>query len=120
MTLEVLDHVWFWVSDMDRAVAFYGDVLGLELVHRHDDEWAEFRSGDSRIGLHGTGDGKERPHGGTVVFRVDDLAEAKFALQLRGVRFDEPVGEVAGHARFATFHDPDGNDVQLIEYFEEH
>jgi len=26
------------------------------------------------------------------------------------------VGEVEGFARFATFRDPDGNPVQIIEY----
>ena len=33
------------------------------------------------------------------------------------MRFDEEqAGEVAGFARFASFTDPDGNTVQLIEY----
>ncbi len=27
-----LDHVYYWVRDMDAAVAFYGDVLGLTLA----------------------------------------------------------------------------------------
>jgi hypothetical protein len=26
------------------------------------------------------------------------------------------VGEVEGFARFATFRDPDGNPIQIIEY----
>ena len=34
----------------------------------------------------------------------------------RGVAFDDYVGEVEGLARFATFRDPDGNPVQIIEY----
>jgi len=118
--LDRIDHVWFWVSDMDRAVAFYRDILGLELERRDDDEWAMFRVGDARLGVHGSAAGSGRPHGGTVAFRVEDLDESKFALELRGVVFDEHVGEVAGLARFATFHDPDGNDVQLIEHYEEH
>jgi hypothetical protein len=32
------------------------------------------------------------------------------------VVFDEHVGEVPDRARFATFRDPDGNPIQLIEY----
>ena len=30
--LGPLDHVYYWVTDMDRAVAFYQDVVGLRLL----------------------------------------------------------------------------------------
>jgi predicted enzyme related to lactoylglutathione lyase len=33
-----------------------------------------------------------------------------------GVTFDQHIGEVEGFARFASFLDPDGNTLQLIEY----
>jgi predicted enzyme related to lactoylglutathione lyase len=51
-----------------------------------------------------------------VVLRVDDLEEARWALEQRGAVFDAYVGEVEGMARFASFRDPDGNPIQLIEY----
>ena len=54
--------------------------------------------------------------GATAVFRVEDLEAARWQLESRGVRFDDHVGEVPGFARFATFRDPDGNALQLIEY----
>ena len=116
MRLEAVDHVWFWVTDMDRAVAFYRDGLGLSVGSRHGDEWAELDAGSIRIGLHGARDGHPTPHGGTAVFRVDDLDLAKAALEERGVAFEEHMGEVPGIARYASFDDPDGNSMQLIEY----
>ena len=109
-----VDHVYYWTRDMDAAVAFYRDVLGLELVRREGDEWAEFDAGPVRFALHGTDD--EAPVGGTVVLRVDDLEEARWALEQRGAVVEAYVGEVEGFARFATCRDPDGNPVQLIEY----
>ena len=39
-----LDHVYYWTRDMDAAVAFYRDVLGLTLVRRDGNEWAEFEA----------------------------------------------------------------------------
>ena len=33
-----LDHVYYWVTDMERAVAFYRDVVGLPLIRRAGDE----------------------------------------------------------------------------------
>ena len=115
MKLDGVDHVWFWVSDMDRAVGFYRDGLGLDVNSRHGDEWAELDAGSIRIGLHGARGGNTQ-HGGTAVFRVDDLDLAKTALEQRGVVFEEHLGEVPGIARYASFADPDGNSMQLIEY----
>ncbi|HEX6230617.1 MAG TPA: VOC family protein [Actinomycetota bacterium] len=114
--MTALDHVWFWVGDMGRAVAFYEGTVGLALLRRDGDVWAELDAGGVRLGLHGAGDGRAMPAGGTVVLRVDDLDLARTALERRGVRFDDHVGEIDGRARFASFADPDGNRLQLIEY----
>ena len=109
-----LDHVYYWVRDMDAAVAFYRDVVGLRLRRRDGDEWTEFEAPPVTLALHGSKE--ETPGSGTVVFRVDDLDGARWALEHRGAVFDEYVGEVEGFARFATFRDPDGNPIQIIEY----
>lgn len=116
--LGPIERVWFWVADMDRALKFYTEVLGLRLLSRHGDEWAELDGGTIRLALHGGGD--EREPGGTVVFEVEDLLEARLALELRGLVLDPHIGEVEGVARFASFTDPDGNRLQLIERFGEH
>ncbi len=114
-----LDQVWFWVADMERAIAFYTSALGLPLLRRHGDEWAELDAGPVRLALHGGG-GEGRPSGGTVVFEVEDLDSTRFAMELCGVVFGEPVGEADGLARFASFTDPDGNRMQLLERYGEH
>jgi len=114
--LRGLDHVYFWTRDMERAVAFYRDVLGLPLLRRDGDAWAEFDAGPVRLALHGRVDEGPTPAGGTAVFAVDDLEAARWTLGQRGVRFHEHLGEVPGFARFATFEDPDGNVLSLIEY----
>jgi predicted enzyme related to lactoylglutathione lyase len=112
-----LDHVYYWVSDMDRAVRFYQDVVGLRLRRRDGSNWAEFDAGPTRFALHGAVEGKPLQRGGaTAVFRVDDLDAARAVLESRGAPFDEHVGEVEGFARFASLRDPDGNAIQLIEY----
>lgn len=113
-----IEQVWFWVSDMDRAIAFYTQALELRLVRRHGDEWAELDAGTVRLALHG-GANEERPSGGAVVFEVEDLDEARFAMELRGVVLGE-AGEAEGLARFVSFTDPDGNRMQLIEHYGEH
>jgi predicted enzyme related to lactoylglutathione lyase len=112
-----LDHVYYWTSDMDRGVKFYQDVLGLPLVRRDGAEWALFDTGPVRFALHGAIQDRPVERGGaTAVFRVDDLDAVRRTLETRGASFDEHVGEVQGFARFASFRDPDGNVIQLIEY----
>lgn len=111
-----LDLVFYWVSDLDRAVDFYGDVLGLRLVRRDGQDWAEFDAGGRRFALHGAAPGQTvTPGGAAAVFTVADLDEAKASLAARSVL---PIheGDVESYARFASFQDPDGNVFQLIEY----
>ncbi len=50
--LKGADLVYFFVSDMERAVTFYRDVLGLRLVYRTGDDWAQFEAGPVQLGLH--------------------------------------------------------------------
>jgi len=111
-----LDHVYYWTRDMDRAVAFYRDVLGLSVTRRDGDSWAELDAGAVRLALHGVVETHPvQPGGATAVFEVADVDEARRALEERGVEFDH-TADIEGYARYATFHDPDGNTVQIIEY----
>ncbi len=111
-----LDHVYYWTADMDRAVGFYADVLGLRLVRRDGESWAVFDAGGRMFALHGALEGRPvQPGGATAVFSVDDLDRARALLEEKGIEFGHE-GDVQGYARFASFHDPDGNTVQIIEY----
>lgn len=110
-----LDRAYYWVRDMDRAVAFYAGVLGLRLARRDGDSWAEFDVPGGRFSLHGLAEDRGMaPGGATVVFLVRDLDRAKAALRARKVEVGRE-GEIPGRARFASFLDPDGNTVQIVE-----
>ncbi len=104
---------WYQVSDFEAAKAFYGDVLGLKQVFEMDG-WVEFSHADgaAAIGLaRQTTDEK----GATVVLKVDNLDRARDHLIARGVRFEGEIEEVSGVVRIATFRDPSGNRLQIIQ-----
>ena len=103
---------------MDRAVAFYRDVLELELIRRSGEEWSQL-GGGRRPG--GAARGRLRPvrPGGTLAFTVDDLDAAKVKLVERGVVVGHEGGGDGLGPRFVEFNDPDGNVLALFEY-EEH
>jgi len=115
--LDRADLVYLFVTDMDLAVAFYRDVLGLELQYRTGDEWAQFAAGPIQLGLHGTGSTPARP-GGTVAFTVADLDVAKAKLTEREVKVGHEGGGEGRGPRFVEFTDPDGNVLALFEYEE--
>lgn len=105
--------VWLPVSDMDQAVKFYGETLGLS-VREQQDEWAELEANGLRIGLNGrksaSGDG-----GAVIAFQPDGGLDGAVAeLKDSGVEF---VGDISEHpwGRIAAFEDPDGNSLQLFE-----
>jgi catechol 2,3-dioxygenase-like lactoylglutathione lyase family enzyme len=109
------------VSNVERAVEFYGATLGLELQVRRDDlpenREAEFRAGDGSLVVYeSVGAGQSRA---TVAgFRVADLDSVVSALRERGVQFEEydtpdlktenGIARI-GDLRASWARDPDGN-----------
>lgn len=105
--------VWLPVDDLQRAVSFYRDRLGLEELHS-EEQWAQLDANGLQIGLNA----REAPRGAggaVIAFQAGGrLEEAVKELRDGGV---EIAGDVSEHpwGRVATFKDPDGNDLQLYE-----
>ena len=41
-----LDHFYIKVTDLDKAISFYQDVLQSKVTHKEGNRWADFNSGD--------------------------------------------------------------------------
>ncbi len=61
MRIESLKYILMG-QDMDRAVAFYRDVVGLK-VNSQSPMWSELAHGDAVVALHGGGNGDFNPTG---------------------------------------------------------
>ena len=115
-----VDDVFFNVDDMDRAVAFYRDRLGLVVKYQSDD-WFELDGGNVTIALRRYGSGPEgRPElgvgeGATLVFQVDDIEAARAELEGQGVKFIGGVFEY-GSVKLAAFEDLNGNVLQIYQH----
>ena len=112
-------NVTIYVTNMDRAVKFYSETLGLRLAYRFGDHWASVEAGRGlTIGLHPTSgevavaSPKNSPSIGLEL--EGTLDEAMKTLGARGVRF-EGVADEGKAGKFAHFHDPDGNLLYLAE-----
>jgi catechol 2,3-dioxygenase-like lactoylglutathione lyase family enzyme len=107
-----------YVSDMQRSVEFYTGVLGLRLVYRAGDHWAQLDAGGLVIALHPASDRSPTPGtlgGITVGLSVDvPIVEAIATLAAHGVEVNGPVPG-GGGVVLALFADPDGNPLYLAE-----
>ncbi len=108
--------VAIFVSDIDRAVAFYHETLGLPLRSRGS-FGAELCEGDSRIGVHPAAHAEAKGMVGRhtgITLHVPDLLHHCGVLHDRGVRFvAEPTQQAWGI--MAMVADPDGNVLALWE-----
>ncbi len=111
--LQGIETVYYRICNMEKAIAFYGDVLGLRLKNRAGNDWAEFDVGGYDLALEG--ELATRPHqgGATVVFRTDDVQALDAHLDASKVNRRE-VEDLDG-TKLLEFYDPDGNRLIAMQ-----
>ena len=114
--LRQIGQIRIQVTDVDRAVAFYRDTLGMDFLYAFPG-MGFFDAGGVRLMLV---EPEGRAFGGesAIYYRVDDIAEAVKVLELRGVTFDDQPHVVHRDPAYdlwmAFLRDPDGNVVALM------
>lgn len=109
-------YVNLFVSDLERALAFYQGTLGLALEHAAPEHgYASLVVGPIRLGLAVAGPeqrGLVGRHTG-IGFAVPDLAAEHDRLAGLGVRFPMPPARQPWGGFMALAEDPDGNVFYL-------
>jgi len=83
-----LNYAIKFVGDMNRAVKFYRDVLGLPLKFESPG-WSEFSTGETTLGLHPATE--KNPAGSVELgFSVPDLQKSYEEMRAKGVHFSMP------------------------------
>lgn len=132
MKITGLDHIVLNVKDIDRALAFYTEVLGLA-----PDRVEEFRKGEVgfpsvRINRHTvidlspsknrSGEKEESKRNlNHFCLVVENEDPASLVNYLKGRRVEVHQGPVSrwgarGRATSIYFHDPDGNEIEVRRY----
>lgn len=113
-----LDNVYYFVADIKKALEFYRDILGLEVIDQNE-HWASISLNGTRLGLHKAQAGEflkssEKRAGATVTLNVGDIERAYEFYKTKGVRF---LGEISKNpwGSQVSFTDPDGNLLDLRE-----
>ena len=117
------------VPDLERAIAFYTDGLGLRLGRRLGDDWAELLGAGSAVDLltnpSGTAPlGESHPQRRDYArhwtpvhldFVVDDIESSLQRLLKLGATLERPVQE-RRWGRMANLADPFGHGIDLLEF----
>jgi len=110
-----VDFVTVPTKDLDAAVAFYGETLGLRCsVHKPERHFAEFETGSLTLSVVV---GEHYPFGyhpspNPIALHVADVEASRADLEARGVTF---MGDTfdTGVCHMGLFSDPDGNALML-------
>lgn len=111
-----VDFVSVPTRDLERAVAFYGETLGLRRsMYSPEANFAEFETGTvtlSVVNPEGMGIGSFQANANHLALHVEDVDMARKQLEKRGVTF---AGEIfdTGVCHMTLFTDPDGNALML-------
>lgn len=107
-----------FVSNMEAAVRFYTEALGLKLLERYGDHWASIDCGQGlTIGLHPASAQNPASRVGSMTIGFlssEPIRDTVTKLKARGVVFR---GDVVDDTQLlvANFQDPDGNPFYLAE-----
>ena len=117
MGIRGTDFVYYQTSDIEKAIEFYRDILGLELYGYFEEvKWAEFNAGNATFAINDPSgfdpNAKAQTGGAAVAFSVEGLEAFVEQLQAKGVTVTVPPNETPV-CRFACISDPDGNSVWL-------
>ncbi len=115
MNVQGIDFIAMPAADMERAVAFYRDVLGLKQSGEFGGQFVEFAVGDATLAVFDpkvAGQTFEPVRVGAIALRVPDVAAAIAELKEAGVTFLAEMFD-SGVCKGAFFQDSEGNSLSL-------
>ena len=115
MPVEKVKYTYLVVDDMNAAVAFYRDGLGLRLKFQDGERWSEFDAGNgTAIALSSREESGVAATGSVVVFQASDAEALATSLVTRGAKILKRR-DMGDHGRLIAIRDPSGSIFQLFE-----
>jgi len=124
MKVTKLLHTRMRVSDMEQTIAFYTEILGLEVLERKISPrgshlaFLQVPNSDELIELTSfppSGPVKVQEDLVHLAFQVESLDATIAALTAKGVKITDGPTQTASGSRFLFIDAPDGYEIELIE-----
>lgn len=118
--IEKMELAWIVVGDIEKAIQFYTETVGLQLKEFCKEfGWAELtgHQGGCRLGIAQANPSESVLPGenAVITMTVKDINEAKEQFAKKGVTFIGDTLEIPNHVKLQLFIDQDGNKLQLVE-----
>jgi len=112
------NHAMIYTTKLSRALKFYRDLLGFEVVDSYPGAYVRLKSpvGATTIALHAVDSGQEmdpKTEGLRLYFEVEGLDALCKALEKKGVKFDQMPKDMPWGWRHTYLRDPDGHEISL-------
>ncbi len=123
--IKGLAHLAFHVSDLEKSISFYEDILGfkkkftldnedgtpwLVYLQVNENQFIELFPAEHKIQ---TQEGTSYMH---LCLEVDNIHDLVKNISKKGVKIDNPVIMGLDNNYQAWIHDPDGNPIELMQY----
>ena len=116
--LDQIGQIAVPVSDIERAIAFYRDTLGMRFLFQAPPGLGFFDCAGVRLMLDAPAKTEAAHQSSVIYYKVPDLPAAFETLSARGVRFEgkpHPIARLPDHELWmAFFRDPDENLLALM------
>ena len=117
-TLNQIGQIFVNVKDLERAIAFYRDILGMTFLFQAPPNMAFFDCGGIRLML-GIADRADLDHPASIIYyKVEDIERIYETFKARGVEFIVKPHLVAPMPDYdlwlADFKDSEGNFLALM------
>jgi len=116
--LNEIGQIAITISDLDKAVAFYRDILRLKHLFSAPPGLAFFAAGSVRLMLSRPETSDSEKFSSAIYFKVGDIEKAHEVLLSRGVEFEAAphrVAKMPDHELWMAFlRDPDRNLLALM------
>ncbi len=116
--IEKIGQIAIAITDLEKSVVFYKDILNLELLFKVPPNLAFFNCGGTRLMMTSL-QGEEKDHNTSVIYyKISDIQQATELLENRGVEFERKpqlAAKMEEHELWIGFlRDPDQNRIGIM------
>ena len=108
-----LDSAVFYSNDLNTAIPFYRNMVGLEIHYIQTGRFVSFKLGGGKLGIKQRNEEREIPGHQTVFIEVQDIETVYKNFQAKGVAFSKKLTNEDWAVTFALL-DPDGNKLVFV------
>ena len=108
-----LNSAIFYTKDLNKAIPFYKEVVGLEVDYIQESRFASFKLENGKLGIKQAKEEREVPGHQTIFIEVRDIEDIYKEFKEKGITFLKELTEEDWATNF-SFLDPDGNKLQFV------